>query len=205
MKVKIRNIILLIVLGLLTLGFLMAALGLHRETMIDWWKPMGIALVVAVLPGLALGRALDVAGLWRETAGSYITGVVVATAMALGGFYLLNYFYSEPSSHETIDAAVIDKYRKQHYQVKRISRHTNVRGRPYWVYFIVLDIPGKGEKVLNMPLSQYNNVKKGGSVKLEMERGMMGVPVIKEKKIVKDNSKTKRKKFTNNHNQNHNH
>lgn len=187
-------------LGLLTLGFLVTAMGLHRDTMIEWWKPMGIALVAAMLPGLALGRVLDVAGLWRETAGSYVTGVVVAFSMVLGGFYLLNYFYSEPSSHEAVVATVTDKYSKQHYHVKRISRHSTVRGRPYRVYYIVLDIPDKGEKELRISLGQYNNVKKGGTVTLEMERGLLGVPVIKEIKKIKNISKVKRKKFTNNHN-----
>lgn len=191
--VVVKKVALMGVLSVVTVAFFVVAVTLHRDTIVEWWKPLWISLVIATLPGLALGRLLEVGDMGLNRVACYCCGVVAMMSVVTGSFYMLNYFGADSDSLETVDAEVSRRYSEQHYQVRRVSRYATSRGRPYHVYYIGLDIPGKGEKVLQVTLERYNKIKKGASMSIDVESGLFGVPVMKEVRKVKPSTKAKRK------------
>lgn len=96
----------------------------------------------------------------------------------MASFYSINYFLSDTSSGYEYQAPVVSKYS----EVRKRSHKTGRRGyreEKYTVYFIELEMKDGRIKKMEKPLSEYNRIKTGKTVRLFIEDGLFRIPVIK--------------------------
>lgn len=177
MKKHIFVSVLLVLIAVAALGLAMA---LHRNTLIDWWVPAAICFAPAVVLAALLSKKM--LG-FISAPFSRLAGFALFFCVLLGGFYSLNYYKADPASAESRQATVVGKYTEEHYHTRRISRNRAVRGQPYTVYFISLELPGRRIKHMEVSPGEYAKVRSGQSLPLEIEKGLLGVPVIKNMKL----------------------
>lgn len=156
------------------------ALTLHRNTLTDWWVPAAICFVPACLLAALLSKKML---RFISAPLCWLAGFAVFFSVLLGGFYSLNYFRSDPASTEPCQATVASKYTEEHYHTRRVSRNRVVRGQPYTVYFISLELPDHKMKNMEVSAGEYAKIRTGQSLPLQVEKGLLGVPVIKNMKF----------------------
>lgn len=180
---KTKNTVTLVVIVLVTLIGLGFAMALHRNTLVDWWLPAVVCAVpAALLAALYTRLIMSLAGLSRPWMAACAGFALFFTAL-LGTAYSLNYFDSDPDSSLQCKATVSAKYTAERHRSKRVGRNRYVQGEPYTVYFIKMDIPGGRVKELEVTAGQYAGLRKGQSIDLQIERGLLGVPVIKNMRL----------------------
>lgn len=158
--------------------FMMAGIVvLLNNTLIS--KPLFYS--AAVLVGVA---SIPLSGrYWHRvtgTANRWINSIVNILAVGIVAgftFVAVNYFCAgEPRE---IDGVIARRYQETRYQSRRVSRRTYVRGHPYQVYFLEVDIPDWGNRSFEVARSKYNHYRKGDSISLTESRGGLGLRVIK--------------------------
>ena len=85
------------------------------------------------------------------------------------------------------EATVVGKHSETRYHTKRISRNRTTRGEPYNVYFISFRLPDGRMKELEIPAGKYVKTRINSSLKIHIEDGMLGFPVIKDYEIPERN------------------
>lgn len=179
MKKKTVHIVMAIATGLLAAVFSGLAVALHRNTLIEWWKPAIGALAVALIAGTLSIRLMRVVTRMDSRPINFACGTILFFALFIGGFYALNYYNSESSTNHKCEVVVETKYVEEHYHVKRLSRHRSIRGEKRRVYYIDIRFPEGKIKKLEVCAREYGNLRPGQKLRLEIENGLLGVPVIK--------------------------
>lgn len=191
------------VLKVLGLGFLgtliVSCFGLsaviYQDTLIQWWKPVALSLIVALGSGKFLWKKwrslTDYDNVWIN----FGLHVITVTALILGGFYIGNYFLGDRDTVTYQDVAVTRVYREQHHKTRRIGRRVYGQGAPYWVYKADIELPHGEYKSLRLTKQKYDLLSKGDTLGLAIRDGFFGTTVIDSNKIIyPKKSKKSRKK-----------
>lgn len=179
MEHKTKSIVLPVILVLVAASLLGMSVALHRNTLIDWWKPAAFCLVPACAAGFAISiilRQVRAAGNRFVHLGA---GIILAFSVFLGAFYMLNFYKSDHASGETCIATVVNRYSEERHQTRRVGRNRVTQGPKYNVYFVVIELPGGKTKRLEVSPREYIHTKPGKKMELRIENGLFNVPVIK--------------------------
>lgn len=188
------------VLKVLGLGFLgtliVSCIGIssviYKDTLIDWWKPVALALIIALGSGKFMwkmwSKLIDTDKAWIN----YCIHVITATSILVGIFYIGNYFIGINDKVSYQEAIITRIYREQHYKTRRISRRVYGRGAPYWVYKADLELANGESKDLRITKKRYDVLSKGDTLGLAIRAGGFGVPVI-DTDLIKYPKKSKKK------------
>lgn len=172
-----------IILILVVMAFLGTGIALQSNTLIDWWKPAALCFLPAALVGFLMAGKLQ----WATTARSRLlnvaAGIFISFSIIYGGFIAMNYVKSDASTSASFKTSVVGKYSEERYRVKRVARHRTTRGEKYHVYCILVSLPeGKTKKVEVSP-GEYIKIKRGQKIELKIEKGLFGIPVIKNLRL----------------------
>lgn len=156
------------------------ACTLQNNTLIEWWKPISLCLSLAVALGLLLRRATSVLLNLKSPLLNYIIATLFALAVTTGAFYSINYFYSYPTTQEQYLVKVIGKYSQERHRSRRVGRGNYVRGEKYMVYYMALELPDGRRKDIGISAGEYVKTRVGAEIRMSVETGALGVPVIKD-------------------------
>lgn len=176
------NILIMIVLGLVAISAAGLAMVIQNDTMVAWWIPTLICILIAVPVGLAvkgpLGRILPTDNRWVTTA----VGAIMAYALLIGAFYSLNYYASDSDTSRQFKVGINQKTTHEHYRVRRIGRNRVGRGEKYHTHSVTIQWPDHRTKELSVAANEYARLRTGDSILLTTQDGLFGIPVIKDKK-----------------------
>ena len=187
---RVMKTLILIVLGLVAVSAAGMAFVIQNDTMVEWWLPTVICAMLAISVGYALRRPF---GLILPTDNRLLAGTVgavVAYSILIGAFYALNYYMSDSATSRQFKVAITGKTTEEHYRVRRVGRNRVGRGEKYYTHSVTVEWPDGRLKKLAVAVGEYNKLRTGDSISLTTEDGLLGLPVIKDKKYT---SKTKRK------------
>ncbi len=180
MKGKTVKIILTFIITTATLISAGSALALHSNTMVAWWKPCALCLVIASGGTLLLNKLIKQAFSLRYNIFNFLIAFIFTFSLLIGLFYSINYYASDKESSQQQSVKVIDKFSEEHYRVKRVSRHAVARDEKYKVYYIVIGLPDGHEKKISLSMEKYAKIRVGKDIRISIEKGFFGVPVIKK-------------------------
>lgn len=178
MKSNIKNTIFILILGLIVIVALGFSMGLHSLTIIDWRKPAAVCAILALPASLWLTRYIR--RLTKDIIKylEYTVAYVLSFSILLASFYASNFFLSDHYSGYEYLAPVVKKYSQERTRSYKVGRR-GYRETKYKVYIIEIEMNDGKIKKLEKPLSEYNSIKKGSSLKLFIEDGLFSIPVIK--------------------------
>lgn len=176
---KVLRSIAMIVVASVSLILLGMAAVLHDKTLVAWWIPVAVCAAIAVPCAVVLQVLIGRLTQFGKTIWNVLTAWGVAFSCLIGLFYILNFYNADAASVREYSAPVIRKYAKDRYHTRRVSRNRVVRGEKYRVYFLSIELPDSKLKEIEVSLSDYNRVKAGKQLSLQLETGLFGVPVIK--------------------------
>lgn len=118
-----------------------------------------------------------------QTAVNFIGGWVIIGVIVAGAILMVNYSWAYKSAISSELVVVTGRCQETHYHTRRISRKVTVRGAPYQVYFVTLDMPGAGERKMKVEKKIHDSIEKGDTVEVAIGRGILGWPVIKAETV----------------------
>lgn len=189
-SIRLHYVIITLLLMLLILSAAAAA-GLHGNTLIVWWKPAVTCIILSLPAGAFIaGRCKWIAQLTHSSvrAVNFIIASSASVVITLGMFYSINYFCADTTTKHAEKAVVLSKYREKHYRTRRLSRNRSVRGENYYMYHLSLRFADGLTKDITVPPQQYSKVRTGDSIIYAIQRGLFGIPVIKNRKIPVEHS-----------------
>lgn len=148
-----------------------------EDTLVAWWLPVVIALAasaIASLPGIKF---------WR-----YITGYhkiwlnEIIHLLCFGSliYFLLlfsNYKGAEfNSGSQPLDARIVRKYTVEH--IRRQGRRYYGNRSKYNTWHITLCLPDGRNKNHQVSLTQYNKLRTGNTIQVEVTPGLLGWDVM---------------------------
>lgn len=175
-----------IALGLTAIALGFTAVIIYANTLVEWWIPLSITAVAAA----ALWMPLK--GVWRkwlQTESGWTPPVTHFAAFILGGCALLlalNYFGADDSTIHREEATVVSKTSHKRHHSRRVGRRRYTTGEPYYVYDLNLRFSDGRTKSIRVEAAQYNRTRTGATLTLQMERGLLGWPVITRSLEAKD-------------------
>ena len=178
MATFIRIIVILVCIA----GLGMASV-IFGETLVEWWIPVVLCLSVSAAAAVPLGRRMKYLTTSSNRYVNFAAALVMVFSVVAGGLFTLNYYGSDRNSRSEVKAEVARKYRKTRHRSRRVSRRVYTQGEKYYVYYFELALPGGRRKELHVDTKQYHRTREGAVLTLEVEKGLFGVPVIKEHKI----------------------
>lgn len=160
-------------MALIVITGLGMALALQRNTLIDWKYPAAICLGPAIILTGLFARAG-----WLRKPLEMLLAAVITYSAAIGGFYTLNFYITDPASHHELHATVTAKNREERYRTRRLSRNRITRGEKYTVYTATLRLPDGREKRMEIRPQEYITMRVGRRITLQTETGLFGVSII---------------------------
>lgn len=152
---------------------------LSGRTLIRLWIPIAAALAIAAIPSAWLLPA------WRWLTGlsnnalCLVCHAVAAVGILAGAAYVCNYAFPDTSTLHEVDATVAARRTEVRHKSKRVSRRVYTQGEPYTVYYIDLRLPGGDAVSLGVQKSRYSRIRVGDTLQLPVERGLLGIPVVR--------------------------
>ncbi len=183
-KFNRRDVVRSLVVGgmiFLTIVFYGCAMGLHGETLVDWWIPLTVAVAMALVSGAVLWRV------WPRVTGSgsfllnFMSHFAFSTGLILTLFYGLNFAFADKHTEHWEQMVVERKFSKTRHRSRRVGRNRVAPGEPYKVYYLEMRLPDGRLKEMSATLNEYNRRHKGDTVALPVTRGLFGVPVIERR------------------------
>ncbi|MDE7411690.1 MAG: hypothetical protein K2M94_06595 [Paramuribaculum sp.] len=157
-------------------------LVLQDDTLITPWIPVMLSLAIAVVTAdrclHAWSRLTGYTNRWINTA----CHVIAVTGAIAAIFYSLNYFLSDKSSTQMQPVVVESRYTETHHHTRRVGRGHYVQGSPYKVHYVNVRFENGKEKAVLLPLKEYKYTHIGDTLMFELQRGFLGIPVIKRSK-----------------------
>ena len=165
----------MILLIIVALGF---SIGLQSLTIIDWWKPTALCMLLAIPATAFLARymACLTRPMFRYL--EYPAAFLLSFSILIGTFYCINYFLSDPSTRYEYEAPVVRKYSEVRTRSHKTGKRS-YREEHYRVYIVEIQMEDGKIKKLEKPLRAYNRIKEGGTLRLLLEDGLFGIRVIK--------------------------
>lgn len=169
----IWSIIVVIVLAAYGLAF-----AIYSDTIVEWYIPWGISLVLALLSWF-LFRGMYI----RLCPDTHVLLCLFGHLVAATGLWLmivlgLNSRCADRSTTHTEQATVVGHFREKHYRSQRVSRRVYRRGTPYYEYVVRLQFPSGKEKDFKLSLEKYNRLRNGMTIEVPVSRGFLGFPVV---------------------------
>ena len=161
--------ILLIFFAFIALAAIITLAGL---TLVEWYWPVGAAVIAGCGIGYVLRKRINGGGVVQ-----YIIVPVYVALILAGAFYSLNYFFDDKSTQHMEQVLIERKYTKTRHRTERVGRHTRT-GPAYKVYFIDVTFADGRTKSLEIPLSRYKRIRTGQTTDLKLSKGLFGIPVI---------------------------
>ena len=191
------NIIIMIILTTAVILLLGLASVLQRNTIIDWWIPAGACALLALPCGILLKGFIGKLTLFKKAIWNILAGIVFSLSVFIGTFYALNYYNSDESSAKEFSALITNKFTEEHHRTQRVSRNHVIRGDKYLVYCISVEMPDGRRKKMEVSPGEYIKIRVGKHIKLQIEDGLFGIPVIKNMKfpVRQYNSRSNSKRF----------
>lgn len=156
------------------------AAALHRDTLVEWWIPTVIALILALASGATMWR------IWTRLTDSsgfiinYICHTVFFCGLFLAAIYGINRAFPRQSTIWETEAVVERKYTKTRHHRQRVSRRVYKQGAPYKVYYIELDFSDGRRKEMQVTVSRYNRIRSGSTMPLTLQKGFFGMTIIRK-------------------------
>ena len=157
--------------------YVFAAL-LYGRTIVEWWRPVAIALLSALILWFLLRGCWS--RVWTHTgriwlfAGHMVAAAGVALFLLLG----LNYWCLDEATVHSEQVTVESRFRKIHHHTQRAGRRTYRQGSPYYTYHLRVRFANGREKDLEVSLQRYNRTRTGSEMTLDLGTGCLGYPVI---------------------------
>lgn len=180
-KSKVSTTLLIVFLLFLTVAFGGFAAGIYGMTLINPWFPGVIAVMIAAASGTTLWK------IWRYVTSNdrfwvnYLCHLIFTTSLCLFLFYFLNFISPRKGSLHTEAVTVERLYSETHYHSKRVSRRVYTRGAPYKLYYAEVRFADGATKPLSVKLQQFNRLHKGDTIRLNLEKGLFGFPLVRRK------------------------
>ncbi len=167
----------------LTLGASGMAVLLSQNTLIAWWWPV----MACVLPAWVIGVMLNgftgrLTGFGSRLA-NCVAGSIVMFSVLICTFYSINFYGSSHDTAADYESVIVNKHTEERYRTKRLSRNRTVRGEKYNVYCVVVRLPDSKTRKFEVSAGEYSRVRQGQSLRLHIERGLLGVPVVKDLRL----------------------
>lgn len=151
----------------------------YEKTLAEWWIPVGMAAVIAMLTFPAYRRWK-----WLTTEDGTVVNFlchltcvgVIAYALFLSG----NYYLSDAASLQEEEVVVQRKYQQTRKQTRRVGRHRYVADGVRKEYYLSVLFGNGMEKDLRVSLSVYNRTRMGGTRRMALQKGFFGLPVVVE-------------------------
>lgn len=175
-----KNAVILILITIVVIFLLGISAGIQSNTIIEWWKPVAASAVIALAGTAVLHKVFRPIFRNKIKYLEYPIAFAVIFSIILCGLYSTNYFMSDPTTRHEYSVPVVNKYSKERYRTKRVGRRT-VRGEKYMTYYIQIKLPDGQIKSYNRPVGEYVRIKRGQKLKISVEEGLYGVPVIKKR------------------------
>ena len=171
----------------------------QTRTLIDWWVPGTVALLISIPVGLALWRVMKTVTRSSKAIVNYPLALAVCWSLLIFCFYLPNYCFSRQDTRHEIMAPVVKKFTQTHYKTRRISKHTSVRGEKYYTYHYSVALPDSTTKSFSVSAGDFVKVRHGSDIQVTLEKGLFGVTVIKKYNIKPKSTSIKPKNLERKH------
>ena len=152
---------------------------LYKETLIAWWEPLLMALILAI-------ATLFFAKKWQwltRSDNNILNGIchlfhasAFCYLMILGG----NFMLADPSSTREEKVTVLSKHIETHKQTRRVGNHRYVPAGERKEYYLQVIFENGTRKKLPVSLSTYNKTRTNATRTLTLEKGFFGYTIIKK-------------------------
>lgn len=151
---------------------------IYERTLVEWWEPLGVALVIAL--GLWFLLRSRWTRLWSDTSVYVVLlgHMIIMTGAALLLVLGLNIGLADDSTQHSEQVTVESRERETHYHSQRVGRGRYRRGNPYYKYILHVRFENGREKDLEVSLQRYNRTRTGSTLSLNLETGLWGWPVV---------------------------
>ncbi len=177
---------LLVIIGFIVIILAGGCMSLYQRTLIDWWWPVGITALLALMSAAAMYPR------WRRLTGTdskilnFICHTVVSFTLILFAFFAVNYFFADDTTIHPEQVTVERKYREKRNRTRRVGRRSYTTGEVYYEYYMEIRFSNGRIKSVPVPRERYSRIRTGSTLTFHVEMGNLGVPVIKDKKTVTD-------------------
>ena len=163
------------------LAVLAWALGsvIYKETLIAWWEPLLMALILAI-------ATLFLCKKWKwltRSDNKILNGIchlfhvsALCYLLILGG----NLILADPSSTREEKVTVLSKYIETHKQTRRVGNRRYVAAGERKEYYLQVIFENGTRKKLPVSLSTYNKTRTNATKILTLEKGFFGYTIIKK-------------------------
>ena len=147
--------------------------------MVSFITVMALSCCGGMLLGAAVTPLIMRLNISSSPALNFIMGVIVASGVLAGGFYITNFAWADASTGHGERAVVERKYSEKHYHTRRVGRNRYVRGDAYYQYYLELRYANGYKLPLEVKLPRYRRVSAGDTVSVTIQRGLYSIPVVK--------------------------
>lgn len=159
-----------------------------EKTVVEWWKPVVVGAVAIAVTGMTkMAR-------WRwltTTDDRTLNGlfhVYAVGAVAVGVFLLGNYWLPVRDNDMTADGragysetVVVEKKEiVERDKTQRVGRHRYRKTGVRYEYYIGVVFKNGMRKDIPVTHSVYNRTRQGATTELQLDRGLFGLPVVRE-------------------------
>ena len=146
----------------------------YKYTLIEWWLPVLVALVPAVLTLSLYKSWSQFFGITNRFIGitCHIICVGVVSYML---FIICNYRFRDVDSRQEVNVSVT-KYSQEHERRNKTGRH-HYKKEKVKRYYLEITFEDGLTKTLIISRDKYNAIKRS-SMKIYQEKGLLGFPVI---------------------------
>lgn len=150
------------------------------RTVVHVLVPVGVALVIAAVT-LPLSRRLwpwltDSSDRWVNA----LCHTAIIGSIAYSAFLSANIHLADPASGHVETVMVTDKQHKTHDTYRRIRKNRYVKDGVRHTYHVEFEFNGGTRKTVQVSNSLYRHYRNGCSYDLIMQKGLFGIPVIKD-------------------------
>lgn len=184
-----------VVLLMIAIGSLVTALILSRRVIGREWIIWSVAFFVAITTGFALHPV------WQRLTGhnspaiSILLNIVLFVPLTSAAILLINDMGAISRKEES--GTVTRLFTETRHHTRRVTRRYYVQGPPYKVFRMTADLPGIGKKSMDIKKNQYDRLIIGDTVRLEIEKGLLGITTYNPKSLkLPKHATAKRKRET---------
>lgn len=159
-----------------------------EKTVVEWWKPVVVGAVAIAVTGMTKMTR------WRwltTTDDRTLNGlfhVYAVGAVAVGVFLLGNYWLPVRDNDMTADGragysetVVVEKKEiVERDKTQRVGRHRYRKTGVRYEYYIGVVFENGMRKDIPVTRSVYNRTRQGTTTELQLDRGLFGLPVVRE-------------------------
>ena len=152
---------------------------IYKETLIAWWEPLLMALILAIAT-LFLYKNWQ----WLTRSNSKkLNGIChLFHVSALCNFLILggNFILADPSFTREEKVTVLSKHIETHKQTRRVGNHRYVPAGERKEYYLQVIFENGTRKKLPVSHSTYNKTRTNATRTLTLEKGFFGYTIIKK-------------------------